>query len=296
MSYQIKKNALIPLLLVLIFGLLGAFGYFYHTQNNAISYLEDEKTLLLSELQQKQNTIDSLLHTGRFNKIELEASKEEIGLLIDSIGRLKNKVVRLERFRSNFEKLQEKYAWLRNKNTELYNDNHLLKEKIGDNRSQIANLEATTSEIDKSKAALAAKTKALEEEVLKRSFLNISEVEATAFRLKPNKDISRTIRANATAKLRACFQIQSNPNLANINKTVYLQFVDNTGNVLPDEDKTTLVDGIRCSKKTQLLYNGQNMEVCDFISLAPGQVRKGQYILNIYEGGKLLGTTTFRLK
>ncbi|MCV6630966.1 MAG: hypothetical protein OIF50_14030 [Flavobacteriaceae bacterium] len=296
MKQQVKQKSLIILLAIGIMGLLGAFGYFYHSKKDAIETLETEKEVLIFDLKNKQATIDSLINSGRFKVVELEASKEEIGVLLDSIGRLNNRVHRLEKFKAEFVRLQQKYAWLRDKNSELYKNNNFLKEQVGDNRSKIANLEANSSEIDRKTEELSAKTKALEEEVKKRSFLNIKEVEATAFRLKSNKEIARTVRASAVAKLRACFMIQANPNLANIRKQVYLQFVDQNGKVLADEGTTTSIKGIECSKKTQLIYNGKDIEVCDYISLQPEQVYKGTYTLNIYESGKKLGTTTFRLK
>ncbi len=79
-------------------------------------------------------------------------------------------------------------------------------------------------------------------------------------------------------------------------KVVYLQFLDPGMAILEDNATLVAVNGNVYSKKVELIFTGDEMNVCDFISVPEGALEPGIYTLNIFEDEKLLSTSEFRLK
>ncbi len=296
MKEQFTQKRLLILLGAVILGLVVAFAYSFTTSNNKINYLEDEKELLIENLQLMEMRIDSLSAHEELNTIELQASKERVSILLDSIGKLHANISHLRKFKSELDRLKVKYSWLRTKNDLLNDENGALNSSVGNSKTKIEALEKDSEEMLEIKAILEEKNKELEDQVRKKSLLNIKDTEANAFKVKSNQDISRTSRASSVEKLRACFTIIENPNLINEEKTIYIQFIDPQGTVVTDEGKYTTNRGVKFSKKTKLEYNGDKIEVCDFITLTKGSLISGQYTLIIYEEKKILSKTIFQLK
>ena len=79
-------------------------------------------------------------------------------------------------------------------------------------------------------------------------------------------------------------------------KVLYLQFLDPGMAILEDNTSLVAVNGNVYSKKVELIFTGDEMNVCDFITVPEGSLQPGIYTLNIFEDEKLLSTSEFRLK
>ena len=77
---------------------------------------------------------------------------------------------------------------------------------------------------------------------------------------------------------------------------VYLQFLGPDMKVIEDNATTLSVNGNVYSKKVELLFVGDELNVCDFISVSEGSLDAGIYTLNVFEDERLLATSEFELK
>ena len=66
--------------------------------------------------------------------------------------------------------------------------------------------------------------------------------------------------------------------------------------VIEDNANIVSVNGNIYSKRVELIYVGEELNVCDFITVPEGSLREGIYTLNVFEDEKLLSTTEFQLK
>ena len=66
--------------------------------------------------------------------------------------------------------------------------------------------------------------------------------------------------------------------------------------IIEDNANIISVNGNIYSKRVTLIYRGEEMSVCDFITVPEGSLEAGTYTLNIFEEEKLLSTAEFQLK
>ncbi len=77
---------------------------------------------------------------------------------------------------------------------------------------------------------------------------------------------------------------------------LYLQFLGPDMGVIEDNANIVSVNGNIYSKRVELIYVGQELNICDFITVPEGSLEPGIYTLNVFEDEKLLSTTEFQLK
>jgi hypothetical protein len=66
--------------------------------------------------------------------------------------------------------------------------------------------------------------------------------------------------------------------------------------VIEDNANIISVNGNIYSKRVELVFMGDEIVVCDFISIPEGSLAEGTYTLNVFEDEKLLATSEFQLK
>ena len=101
-NYKIILAALVAV----IIGILIAFYYSYAQSQSQISYLEEEKSLLVKDLTLMKTEVDRLSALNEVNEIELQDSRFRIQQLIDSVGRLNFTVNKLTEYRKELRILE----------------------------------------------------------------------------------------------------------------------------------------------------------------------------------------------
>ena len=66
--------------------------------------------------------------------------------------------------------------------------------------------------------------------------------------------------------------------------------------VIEDNANIISVNGNIYSKKVELVSTGNELSVCDFITIPEGSLEPGRYTLNVFENEKLLTSSEFQLK
>jgi hypothetical protein len=290
-NYKIILAALVAV----IIGILIAFYYSYAQSEAQISYLEEEKSLLVKDLTLMKTEVDRLAALNEVNEIELQDSRFRIQELIDSVGRLNFTVTKLTEYRKELRILEASYDSLKLKNNFLKYNNMLLSDKYEETRKQIEDLRGKSSSLAEVEAELRRKNQELNQELNRKEYLNLENAEGNGFRFRGNKPI-KTNKASTIVSLRGCVTILDDVDATAREKVLYFQFLGPNMGVIEDNANTISVSGNVYSKRIEFVYLGEEMAVCDKITIPEGSLEPGTYTFNVFEDQRLLTTTEFQLK
>ncbi|QBA65180.1 hypothetical protein [Muriicola soli] len=299
MDFQETKfnyKIILAAMVAVIIGILIAFYYSYAQSQNQISYLEDEKTLLVRDLTLMKTEVDRLSALNEVNEIELQDSRDRVQMLLDSVGRLNFTIGKLSEFKSELRKLEAQYDSIKLKNNLLRYNNRLLADKFDESQEMLEELRGRSSSLAEAEALLRRKNRELSRELKMKNYLNLSNAEGSGFRMRSGRPI-KTNKASTIEKLRGCITVQSDPNtIEPKEKVLYFQFLGPNMGIIEDNANIISVNGNIYSKRVTLIFRGEEMSVCDFITVPEGSLLDGTYTLNVFEDEKLLATTEFQLK
>lgn len=290
-NYKIILSALVAVILAILI----AFYYSYAQSKNKISFLEQEKEILIQDLTIIKADVDRLTALNEVNEIELEASKYRIQQLIDSVGRLNFTVERLREFKTELRRLEARNDSLKLKNNFLRYNNNLITEKYEDTQREIEALRERSNSLAEAEALERRKILELNKELRNKTYLTLRDSEGVGFRLRGGKPI-RSNKASIIEKLRGCVTIAADAEMANSEKILYLQFLGPSMQVIEDNANTISVSGNIYSKRVEVSFSGEEQQICDFITIPEGSLESGIYTLNIFEDERLLATSEFQLK
>lgn len=296
-AQDIKFNYRIILaaLVAVIFAVLIAFYYSYAQFNSKVKYLEDEKKVLVTELKFLETEVDRLTGLSKVSEIDLRDYKFKVKQLRDSVGRLNFRISKLKEDQKALQLFVAKYDSLKLKNNYLRYNNRLLEEKYANSKKEVERLRGRTTSLEVSRTEVQKKNLELANELKIKTYLGVDNTEGTGFRLRAGRPI-QTNKASTIEKLRGCVTVLGNPNESGDVKVIYLQFLGPDMQVIEDNASTVQVGGNTYSKRTELVYLGKDISICDAITVPEGSLEEGIYTLNIFEEERLLASSEFQLK
>lgn len=298
MNYQDTKfnyKILLAALIAVVIGILIAFYYSHAQSKNKISFLQDEKEILVKDLTMMKAEVDRLSVANEVNEIELQDSKYRIEQLLDSVGRLNFDITKLREYKKELRKMELMHDSLKLKNNSLRYNNSILGQKYNETRSKMENLENKAGKLEEQEAALRRQNKIISEQLRIKSYLRLLSPQAQGYRARGG-DVVITNKASIISRLRACVNVGEDINVINEDKVIYLQFLDPEKRVIANNATTINVNGNTYSKRVDFIYNGNKTDICDYISIPEGSLKNGMYTLNIFENEKLLASSEFQLK
>jgi len=292
---KINYKIIVAALVAVILGILIAFYYSYAQSKTQINFLQDEKNLLVKDLTLMKTEVDRLSALNEVNDIELQDSRYRVQQLLDSVGKLNFTVGKLREDKKELRILEAKFDSLKLKNNFLKYNNMLLSDKYEETRKMIEDLKGRSQSLAEAEAQLRQKNRELSKELRTKSYLKLEDAVGSGFRLRSSRPI-KTNKASTIEKLRGCVTIMGNPNTTDEERVLYFQFLGPNMRVIEDNANIISVNGNIYSKRVELLFQGQEIVVCDFITIPEGSLSEGTYTLNVFEDEKLLATSEFELK
>lgn len=290
-NYKIIFAALVAV----IVGILIAFYYSYAQSNNQMSFLEQEKSLLVKDLTLMKAEVDRLSGLNEVNDIELQTSRFKVRQLLDSVGRLNFSITKLKETRKELRMLEVKFDSLKLKNNFLRYNNSLMASRFEETRKQLEDARGRASNMEQAESLLRETNKELSRELKIKSYLKLQDAEGSGFRLRAGRPL-KTNKASTIEKLRGCVTILSDETENGDVKVLYLQFLGPNMAVIEDNASTISVSGNTYSKKVEIVYTGKEISVCDAITVPEASLQEGIYTLNVFEDERLLASTEFQLK
>ncbi|NKI26454.1 hypothetical protein HCG49_07755 [Arenibacter sp. 6A1] len=282
-------------LVAIILGVLIAFYFSYAQSKGRINFLKQEKELLIKDLTLVKSDVDRLSALNEVNEIELQDSRFQIQQLVDSVGQLNFNVEKLKEFKTDLSKLEAKNDSLKARNNTLRYNNVLLGNQYKETKDILDELKSKSHSLAETEALLRKKNRELSLELKNQSYLTLENSEGAGFKLRSSKHI-KTSKASSVTKLRGCITIMGNPATNKEERTIYYQFLGPDMKIIADNANTITFNGNVYSRRVQFIFQDEEFNVCDAISVPEGSLISGTYTLNIFEEEKLLSTTEFHLK
>lgn len=292
---KFNSKIILTLLVAVIIGILIAFFYSYAQSQAKMDFLNQEKDLLIKDINLMKADVDRLAALDEVNEIELESSKFRVQQLLDSVGRLNFTIERLREFKSELRRLEAKNDSLKLKNNFLRYNNMVLSEKYAETKQKIEELKGTANSLAQADQLQKEKIKELNDEPKIKNYLQLRNSEGGGFRDRSGRHI-RTNKASIIQKLRGCVTVVADPEVVDEERIIYFQFLGPDMRVIEDNANTITVNGNVYSKRIKLLLKSEDIVVCDFITIPEDSLKEGTYTLNIFEDERLLTNTEFQLK
>lgn len=161
------------------------------------------------------------------------------------------------------------------------------------------NTKQELGEVKGQKAALEQQSAEQQAIIARGSVLRSTVMTAVAIFERGSGKQVETPRASKAEQVKCCFTIGENLTAKPGARTLYLRVISPDGSVLPSAEgdnrfKFNGVEGV-FSAKRDVDYQNQPVEVCIYHK-ASGRMATGQYIVEVYDSGGQVGSTSFNLK
>jgi len=264
-------------------------------KEEAISGLEMEKLQLENDLQGMLIQYDTVTVQNEQLSAEIMAQRDQIKEMLKEIEKHKDDayiIAKLKKEAATLREIMKGYLVtidsLNTLNQDLIRDNEHLFEELTEAKVKAQELESTKED--------------LESIVATGSILQTFNMEAVGLKVRNNGTQKEVNRAKRTEMIRTCTRIGENRIAKQGRKTVYLRIISPDGVVLQPEmsdDMRFEFEGVsgKYSVKRAFDYKNEATDVCVFFNVPEGsELPTGNYIVEMYEGGSLIGKANFDLK
>jgi len=285
------------LLLVMLLLLSNVITFWYLMQRG--SEVEQTKEQVVAITSEKDNvtvmlesmlaSYDTLKTDNEQLTVEMEAQRERVEGLLGQVKRGNYDLAKVKKEAETLRKIMKGYVAtidsLNQANQALTAQNVGLTQELGEVKGQ--------------KDALSTEKAALEGKIAKGAILHTTAMNAGALFMRNNGKQVETDRAKKAEMVKCCFTLGQNTVTDGGDKTLYMRVISPDGSVLPASEPNNRfrfngVEG-EFSAKREVNYQNQPVDVCVFWN-GTGEMRTGQYIVEIYESGAQVSKASFDLK
>jgi cell division protein FtsB len=285
-----KFKILIGILSVLLIGLAVYTVSLYNDSKNTVSGLEQQKLDIQQELESLIANYDEVIQDNELKDRDILAARERIEILLDSVKNAKANVALIGRYRAEIGKLKDERKMLFRKADSLI----LVNQQLAMERDSTSNvLEKTYLVVD----SVNQKNTALVETIKKGSALTATDLQGEAVIVRKSGKIVDTRRSSRADKVRSCFTIAPNAIAEKGDKVLFIQVINPKNNLLGDGDSIEFGDKLLSySASTKVFYENDELDVCILVNAAEDDLIEGRYVINVFEGGTQIASTTMELK
>jgi type II secretory pathway pseudopilin PulG len=292
------RNHSIAIVVLAILSLVFAILFFMKSSDvvqneETISNIELEQLQLKSDLQEMLIQYDTLNVANDQLTAEMLAQQEQIREMLKQIEKHKDDawiINKLKKEAATLREIMKGYVVtidsLNTLNVDLRRDNQFLSEELSEVMTKAQTLE-------KEKEGLQSK-------VATGSILRAKDISVSGVRMRNNGKQVDVNRAKQTEMIRTCATIDENRIAEAGKKTLYLRIISPDGVVLDAgvaDDGRFDFEGVsgKYSVKRAFDYTSESQELCVFYNI-DAELPTGKYIVEIYEGGAIIGKSELDLK
>jgi hypothetical protein len=311
---QKKSNGGFVAVIILLLLSLGVMSYLWSSKNRQLNKYENDNKLLNTEIRgmsemmsgyvggitndiktdfkKMLSTYDALLEKDASQADSINKQKAEIENLLVKVERGNMSARQLFSARKEVETMK---GIMRGYIVQIDSLNTLNLQLTSDLQNTNTQLTETTSERDQYKTEAevnAAKVK-------KGSRLQAYNFSSVGLRMKLNNTTTETTKARNVVQIQSSFTLSENPITLPGSKTIYLQVITPEGKTLQSSmsNLTPVNDGsVAYSDKKEIDYQNQMIDMAIYYKLNGEKLSKGNYKINVYCQGQLIGNDSFTLK
>ncbi|MFD2563344.1 hypothetical protein [Aquimarina rubra] len=271
--------------------ILGIFTYkFYNEEKREKAILQQEKDLIESELGELITKYDNAIALNEVMDDHLLKEKQRVVVLLDSLKDYDANVALIARYRREVSKLKKERERL-----------FKLADSLTTANAQLAtDLDSTSTALSERivfSDSLASQNSKLAEIVERGSALQASGIKAEGVRVRNSGKISTTSRSSRAEKVRVCFTLSPNKLTEKGDKDLYVQVINPENNLIGDKLAVNFDDAVLTySGKNKVFYENDALDVCVLVDAEDGELTKGNYIVNLFSGPRMISNTQFELK
>lgn len=285
------------LVLVVLLLLSNVAGWFMYMQKgNEVEETQQQVVAVTSEkdnvtvmLENMLASYDTLKTDNEQLTVEMEAQRAQVEGLLDQVKRGNYSLAKVKKEAETLRKIMKGYVAtidsLNQANQQLTAQNVSITQELGEVKGQ--------------KDALSTEKAALEGKIAKGAILHTTTIATGALFMRNNGKQVDTDRAKKAEMVKCCFTLGQNSVTDAGDKVLYMRVISPDGSVLPASDPNNRfqfngVEG-EFSAKREVNYQNQPVDACIFWN-GTGEMRTGQYIVEIYESGAKVSESKFELK
>ncbi len=279
-------------IIFLLFALVAALAYFALKQTNQVNDLEEEKAALITQLEDYKR--DLAAQTSANDSLNAFISQEtaRLNAMIEKVERINAaSASQLKSMRGEVFSLRKKIARL-TEQVDSVNEAYAALVVVKDSLST-----DLTQEVEKNEE-LSTTNSQLSGEVNKASKLQLSSLEASAYRVNSKGAEKATSSVSKSNRMKACMTIGKNLVAKKGEYTLYLRINTPDGRVLAADgkDRTMVVGGetILYSASQVVQFNGEPTGCCIVFNVIT-DLSPGTYSLDVYSANEKIGEARLAL-
>ncbi|GAA4275891.1 hypothetical protein [Aquimarina mytili] len=271
--------------------ILGIFTYkFYNEEKQNKAILQQEKDLIESELGELITKYDNAIALNEVMDDHLLKAKERIVVLLDSVKDNDANLALISRYRREVGKLKRERERLFKLADSLTTANAQLATDL-DSTSVALNQRIILSD------SLQTQNAQLAEIVERGSALTAANIKAEGVRVRNSGKISTSSKASKAEKVRVCFTLSPNKLTEKGDKELFVQVINPENNLIGDKVSVNFDDAVLTySGRNKVFYENEALDVCVLVDAAEGELVKGNYVVNLFSGPRMISNTQFELK
>lgn len=271
--------------------ILGIFTYkFYNEEKRNKAILQQEKDLIESELGELITKYDNAIALNEVMDDHLLKAKERIVVLLDSVKQNQANLALISRYRREVGKLKKERDRL-----------FKLADSLTSANTQLASdLDSTSTQLNQRiiySDSLRNQNLKLADIVERGSALTAANIKSEGVRVRNSGKITSTARASRAEKVRVCFTLSPNKLTEKGDKDLFVQVINPDNTLIGDKVSINFDDAVLTySGRNKVYYENDALDVCVLVDAAEGEIIKGNYVVNIFSGPRMIDSTQFELK
>jgi len=285
-----KFKILVGILSLLLIVLAVYTVNLYNDSKDTATILQEQKKDIENDLEELIANYDVLIQDNEIKDEELLEARERIVVLLDSVKDSKANLALIRRYKIEIGKLKDERVLLFKKADSLIAANELL---VAERDNTYLELNETIKVVD----SVTQENEAMAETIREGSIVNAVGLTASAVIIKNSGKIVDTKRAKRADKVRACFTLTPNTIAQKGDRLLYVQVINPKNNLLGEKEELEFENGtLSYSASTKVFYENEELDVCVMVNAKDGDIIKGRYTINVFDGSNLVATATMELK
>ncbi|WP_459210077.1 hypothetical protein [Aquimarina rhabdastrellae] len=271
--------------------ILGIFTYnFYQEEKQNKAILTQEKDLIESELGELITKYDNAIALNEVMDDHLLKAKQRIVVLLDSVKDNEANLRLIARYRREVGKLKKERERLFKLADSLTEANKQLAVDLDSTSTALQDRIVLSDSLQNQNAKLA--------EIVERgAALTAANIKAEGVKVRNSGKIVTTSRASRADKIRVCFTLSPNKITNKGDKQLFVQVINPSNNLIGEKVSAHFKDAVLTySASNKVFYENDALDVCILVDAKEEEIVKGNYIVNLFSGPKMISTTQFELR
>ncbi|MDR3236639.1 MAG: hypothetical protein LBT48_07975 [Prevotellaceae bacterium] len=287
---QAKTAKTVMIVLACALALVAAvFAYVWIDRAKIIGELTTDKTALEHNLEQLRDEYAQLETSNDTLNANLAEEREKVDVLIERLKTTeaanRSKIRQYEKELGSLRDIMRNYV-------QQIDSLNTLNQRL---RAETVIAKTEARDVSRKYETLVKHTDDLTAQVEKGAAVKVRDVHVTAITEKGKE----TPRSRNTAQIRTCFSFLENSIAAKGVRNVYIRVKGADGIILAQAENTYFTAGgeqLIYSAVREIDYQGDDLDVCVYYGSRNDRFVKGEYTVDIYSGGALVGSGQLLLK